>query len=190
MSGAANQGFYDRPGAGQGPWGAGRGWQPPGGGNAGPDGGQRDGGPAWAQDYFAMWSISRPLLIAATITGFIIWWPVGLVLLFIAIWNRRVGRFLFGRDRAGAGYAGCGAWGAPWTSRRNGMGMRGMKSSGNRAFDEYRAETLRRLEEEQGEFSQFLERLRFAKDKAEFDQFMAERRQRPTPPDTQRPAEG
>jgi len=43
------------------------------------------------------------------------------------------------------------------------------------AFDEYRAETLRRLEQEQGEFQDFLDRLRRAKDKAEFDQFMAER---------------
>ena len=54
-------------------------------------------------------------------------------------------------------------------------------SSGNRAFDEYRAETLKRLEEEQREFREFLNRLRFAKDKAEFDQFMAERRNRPAP---------
>ena len=52
---------------------------------------------------------------------------------------------------------------------------------GNRAFDDYRAETLRRLEEEQREFRDFLERLRAAKDKAEFDQFMAERRNRPSP---------
>ena len=51
----------------------------------------------------------------------------------------------------------------------------------NRAFDEYREETLRRLEEEQQEFKTFLDKLRFAKDKAEFDQFMAERRQRPEP---------
>jgi len=48
--------------------------------------------------------------------------------------------------------------------------------SGNRAFDEYRIETLRRLEDEQREFLEFLDRLRHAKDKAEFDQFMAERR--------------
>jgi hypothetical protein len=51
-------------------------------------------------------------------------------------------------------------------------------SSGNHAFDEYRTETLRRLEEEQREFKEFLERLRFARDKEEFDQFMAERRNR------------
>ena len=48
--------------------------------------------------------------------------------------------------------------------------------SGNQAFDEYRAETLRRLEEEQREFREFLSRLRVAKDRAEFDQFMVARR--------------
>ena len=52
-------------------------------------------------------------------------------------------------------------------------------TSGNHAFDDYREETLRRLEEEQREFVEFLDRLRHAKDKAEFDQFMADRRQRP-----------
>ena len=51
-------------------------------------------------------------------------------------------------------------------------------SSGNHAFDEYREETLRRLEEEQEAFKAFLERLRQAKDKAEFDRFMSERGRR------------
>ena len=58
-------------------------------------------------------------------------------------------------------------------------------SSGNRAFDDYRAETLKRLEDEQREFKEFLERLRVAKDRAEFDQFMGARRQRPFEPDSQ-----
>ena len=49
-------------------------------------------------------------------------------------------------------------------------------STGNTAFDEYRAETLRRLEEEQSEFEAFLDRLRRAKDKAELDEFLAQRR--------------
>ena len=61
----------------------------------------------------------------------------------------------------------------------------GRSSSGNRAFDEYRADTLKRLEEEQREFREFLERLRHAKDKAEFDEFMAERRRRPEAPELQ-----
>ena len=61
----------------------------------------------------------------------------------------------------------------------------GPASSGNRAFDDYRSETLKRLEDEQREFKDFLARLRFAKDRAEFDQFMAERRQRPYEPNSQ-----
>ena len=72
-------------------------------------------------------------------------------------------------------------------NRSGGMRGAGMwwqppqRSSGNRAFDEYRTETIRRLEDEQREFHDFLDRLRLAKDKSEFDQFMAERRNRPTP---------
>ena len=53
-------------------------------------------------------------------------------------------------------------------------------STGNRAFDEYRAETLRRLEDEEKEFREFLNNLRFAKDKAEFDDFLTNRRKPPT----------
>ena len=60
-----------------------------------------------------------------------------------------------------------------------GAARRGMRPSGNRAFDEYREEALRRLEEEADEFRDFLERLRMAKDRAEFDDFMRERRNRP-----------
>jgi len=66
-------------------------------------------------------------------------------------------------------------------------GWFGPTTSGNRAFDDYRSETLKRLEEEEREFKDFLARLRFAKDRAEFDQFMADRRQRPFEPDS--PAE-
>ena len=71
--------------------------------------------------------------------------------------------------------------------RMEGVGSRGFapSSSGNSAFDEYRVETLKRLEDEQREFKDFLERLRFAKDRAEFDQFMAARRERPAAPDSQ-----
>ena len=50
------------------------------------------------------------------------------------------------------------------------------QASGNNAFDRYRSDTLQRLEEEQKEFREFLSRLRAAKDKAEFDQFMTDRR--------------
>jgi hypothetical protein len=60
--------------------------------------------------------------------------------------------------------------------------------SGSTAFDEYRSETLRRLEHEQGEFQEFVEHLRAAKDKAEFDQFIAARRTPPQRPFDPKPA--
>jgi len=55
--------------------------------------------------------------------------------------------------------------------------------TGNQVFDDYRAETLRRLEEERREFVEFLERLRRAKDQTEFDAFMAERNRRQSGPE-------
>jgi hypothetical protein len=116
------------------------------------------------------------------VLGFILWWPVGLAILFYMIGSGRMGCRTFRRYGNNPG----GAWqgGAPWAGWKNWCGgERGTATSGNRAFDEYRAETLRRLEEEQKDFGAFLERLRFAKDKAEFDQFMTDRRQPPAPPD-------
>jgi Protein of unknown function (DUF2852) len=67
------------------------------------------------------------------------------------------------------------------TDRQPLDGWRQPQTSGNPAFDEYRVATLRRLEEEQREFREFLARLGMAKDKAEFDQFMADRRVRSEP---------
>ncbi len=51
--------------------------------------------------------------------------------------------------------------------------------TGNEAFEEYRADTLRRLEEEQRDFHDFLDHLRAAKDKQQFDEFLARRRAKP-----------
>ncbi|MEM6759191.1 MAG: DUF2852 domain-containing protein [Pseudomonadota bacterium] len=94
--------------------------------------------------------------IAAMVFGFIIFWPLGLALLAYMIWSKR----MFSKS--------C-------TPRGLNRTMTNMRSSGNSAFDAYKADTLRRLEEEQHNFEAFLERLREAKDKAEFDQFMDER---------------
>ncbi|MFQ1700706.1 DUF2852 domain-containing protein [Loktanella agnita] len=49
------------------------------------------------------------------------------------------------------------------------------RSSGNTSFDAYRSNTLQRLEQEQTKFESFLNRLRDAKDKGEFDKFMTDR---------------
>ena len=58
-----------------------------------------------------------------------------------------------------------------------------MHSSGNAAFDDYRAEQLKRLEEERARldaeidaFHEYMANLNKAKDREEFDRFMNERR--------------
>ena len=132
--------------------------------------------------------MGRLAWIALMVLGFIVFWPLGLVILAFLIWSGRMG----------CGYhGGHGRWQHKMERmqermdhlrRRMERGSEfwgGPPSSGNRAFDEYRSETLRRLEEEQREFRDFLDRLRMAKDKAEFDQFMAERRHRPEEPGPQ-----
>ncbi|HEY1361387.1 MAG TPA: DUF2852 domain-containing protein [Xanthobacteraceae bacterium] len=111
--------------------------------------------------------LGRPAWIALMILGFVWWWPLGLVTL----------AFMIGSGRMSCWKGGMSRWQGHMDQLRTpGTWWQPMRSSGNRAFDEYRAETLRRLEEEQREFRDFLARLRMAKDKAEFDQFMAERR--------------
>ncbi len=100
----------------------------------------------------------KPAWIGLMVLGFVAFWPLGLAILGYMIWSGRMG--CWNRSR--------GKW---WKTEA--------RSSGNSAFDDYRAETLKRLEEEQQEFQDFLEQLRRAKDKAEFDQFMSRRRARP-----------
>jgi hypothetical protein len=135
-----------------------------------------------------LYGLGRPFWVVAMILGFILWWPLGLAALAFLYWSRKMGFCDFSRDdrwqrkaerwqmkmdRMREKFDRHTAWGAAGAA---------MRPSGNSAFDEYKVETLKRLEEEQNEFQSFLERLRHAKDKAEFDQFMTERRNRPTPP--------
>ena len=114
--------------------------------------------------------IPRPMWIAAIILGFWFWWPVGLAILVYRLATKRYGNERFGRG---------GGWQMPDMMSRAARGFSYAPPSGNRAFDEYRSETLRRLEDEQKEFVDYLDRLRQARDRQEFEQFMAERRQRP-----------
>lgn len=125
----------------------------------------------------------RPAWIGLMVVSFILFWPLGLAVLAFLIWSGRMGC-------SGRG----GMWGSEHRRERferkmdrmrerfsawnGGDRDPGFATSGNRAFDEYREETLKRLEDEAREFRGFLERLRLAKDKAEFDQFMADRRTR------------
>ena len=170
MVSTANQQAYGNPNCGTGPPSNGRPW-------AGP--------PFWHPA-----GLSRPVGIVAMILGFVFWWPIGLVLLFLMKWSGHMGCWgqrqrVMGQD---GGYQSspwqAGTWQgwAPWKAGFTQPQTQAAPLSGNHAFDEYRADTLRRLEDEQREFGSFLDRLRFAKDKAEFDQFMAERREHPAPP--------
>ena len=99
--------------------------------------------------------------ITAMVLGFIFIWPVGLAILAYMIWSKRM-------------FNGCSS------TRRRHRSAR-MTSTGNVAFDTYKAETLTRLESEQAAFESFLERLREAKDKSEFDDFMDDRARKAKP---------
>ena len=99
--------------------------------------------------------------IAVMVLGFIFVWPVGLALLIYMTTHKRM-------------FSGSGT-----TKRaRNNALRNATRTSGNAAFDAYKADTLSRLEDEQHKFEEFLKRLRAAKDKAEFDQFMEDRASR------------
>lgn len=100
--------------------------------------------------------------IAAMVIGFIFFWPAGLALVaYMTLTNRWKDTEMFGMSRR------C-------KSTRNPFG----RTSGNSAFDAYKAGTLKRLEDEQAAFESFLKRLRDAKDKQEFDAFMEDRARR------------
>ena len=104
----------------------------------------------------------RKAWIIAVVLGFIFIWPIGLALLIYAIWSNR----MFSSTHRSK-------------SRSRHSARSRFERSGNDAFDSYRDETLKRLEDEQAAFQTFLDKLRRAKDQAEFDQFMDDRRRHP-----------
>ena len=113
--------------------------------------------------------------IAAMVLGFVIFWPLGLLALFVKLKN---GEMWTGAAQGNAPWAG---WKMP-SSESWRSASYGFASSGNAAFDDYKRTQLARLEEErrkldeeQKAFRDHLARLRKAKDQDEFDRFMAER---------------
>ncbi len=134
----------------------------------------------------------RPMELVAMILGFILFWPVGLAILFAKMWQSRSGHtgdlpsFIQAKlnekrekweQKMGRHWA-CGPGHRDFSDR-----PWRMRSSGNLAFDEWREAELARLEEErqklvaaEREFNEFMENLRRAKDREEFDRFMAARR--------------
>ena len=127
--------------------------------------------------------------LLAMVLGFIVFWPIGLSILAFKIWQRKSG---YPGDlttaaqekwrEARSSFQGAN-WSGPWGASRSFGG----RSTGNMAFDEWRAAEIARLEEERRkleeahrEFAAFVENIRRAKDREEFERFMSERRNRPT----------
>jgi hypothetical protein len=103
----------------------------------------------------------KPLEIAAVVIGFLMFWPIGVALLFWKFWKEGRGSVPFSFDFS------------QWRPA----------AAGNSAFETDKRETLERLErerrklqDEEREFAEFLRELRRAKDQEEFDRFMASRR--------------
>jgi hypothetical protein len=128
------------------------------------------------------WTVAE---VFGMVLGFIVFWPVGLAILGWKIWQKRSGYqgdiVSFVREK----WASRGQWRqAGFDAHLYGFGA-GAASSGNFAFDEWRAGELARLEEEyqrlaaaEREFAEYLDNLRRARDREEFDRFMTERRRR------------
>lgn len=122
--------------------------------------------------------------VVAMVLGFIVFWPIGLAILAFKIWQRKVGYVGDLQSAAGEKWreARSAMRGPAWQARRGFYAG----STGNAAFDEWKTAELARLEEERRrlqeasrEFSEFVENIRRAKDREEFDRFMNERRNRP-----------
>jgi Protein of unknown function (DUF2852) len=101
--------------------------------------------------------------IVATVLAFVSFWPAGVALAIILAWYG-FGPILNQRHTRQRVAAFNSTVPQPLSDR-----------TGNTSFDAYRAEVLKRLEDEQQTFVRFLDRLRDAKDKSEFDNFMEDR---------------
>jgi hypothetical protein len=120
------------------------------------------------------WSIYE---IGAVLGGFAVFWPLGLLALFIKM-------------KKGELWKGASEMETPWKNWQNpvqGFGdfsksWKPNYATGNAAFDDYRKAALekleaerRKLDEERAHFDEFLAKLRRAKDQEAFERFMAER---------------
>ena len=130
--------------------------------------------------------------VAAMVGGFIIYWPVGLAVLGYKVYQGKMGapdlqttvvdKWRQARSVVGpwveASNAARTRSDAPWNTAR-----RAYTGTGNAAFDDWKAAELGRLEEERRkldvahrEFADFLDHMRKARDREEFDRFMNERK--------------
>ncbi|MCF6302778.1 MAG: DUF2852 domain-containing protein [Devosiaceae bacterium] len=120
------------------------------------------------------------ITITLMVLGFILFWPLGLAMLAYILWGER-----FGGTREKA---------ERWVNKQRGnwkfqdgrsshsYSGRFRQGSGNAAFDAYREEQLdrlnkerQRLDDEVNQFQGFVQNLRMARDREEFDRFMRDR---------------
>jgi len=95
-----------------------------------------------------------------------VFWPIGLAILFFNLWNRSGGVMPFANLKE--------QMAAPFSPA----------STGNAAFDDWRSAEIERIEAErrklaeaEREFRVFLDELKRAKDREEFERFMKARRE-------------
>ena len=127
------------------------------------------------------------------VLGFMIFWPIGVAVFVYKMWRRKTGAddlqtFVTAKwNEARGSWARSPAWG--WSSA----------ATGNAAFDQWKAAELARLEAERRkledaarEFADFLDNIRHAKDREEFDRFMASggRSRKASPPASPLPQAG
>jgi hypothetical protein len=113
--------------------------------------------------------------IAAMVAGFVVFFPIGLAVLGYFLWRMKSGQDY--RDLAAAMPQGFSGFSRP------------KPTSGNAAFDDWREAELARLDEErrklheaQAEFERYVDDLKRAKDREEFERFMTSRKpQGPAP---------
>ena len=147
-------------------------------------------GARWRRGGGSRWS---PFEIIAMVLGFVVFWPIGLAILGYKLWQRRYGgpdlqtlatnKWQDARTMMSSSSSWGSSWGCGAMKRANSFYS---PSTGNAAFDEWRTAELSRLDEErrkldeaQREFSEYVDAIRRAKDREEFERFMAERRARP-----------
>lgn len=126
----------------------------------------------WGRSCVTRWTLFE---LATLVLGFMIFWPIGVGVFLYKMWQRKSGADdlqTFVTTKWNAARA---SWARPSGGEFGGVG--------NAAFDAWKAAELERLEAERRklddaarEFADFLATVRRAKDREEFDRFMAERR--------------
>jgi hypothetical protein len=118
-----------------------------------------------------------PLNVVLTVAGFVAWWPLGAAMIAWMIWGDRMQAWWYRNGDQVKAFDPVGM------AKSASQGFGGFRPTGNAAFDAYRAETLARLEDERRKladeekhFADFIAELRKARDKDEFERFMAARK--------------